>query len=155
MTSQSSYERFEEIDWDDVSRGSLLSLSSNTKGFLVATAAVVALLGYDLLVVPAETATFEAIGSALEAVGLGFEWGYDVSQTDWPFAFTILLLAFFGALPLYQNPRMARYYWTRFKRNRLAVMGLGFLLAIFAIGIIGPLFISKPELSVMEKYQPP
>lgn len=155
MSSEPQYERFEEVDWSEVSRSGWLSVSGRTKGFLAVLGVMTALFVYDVMFVPAETATFEAVGALFEPIGLGFEWGYDINQTDWTFALTLVVIFFYGVVPLYQNPRMTRYYWDRFKENRPALLGLGFLLAILAIGIIGPLFVKRPELNVLHKYQPP
>ncbi|MFB6151358.1 MAG: ABC transporter permease [Haloarculaceae archaeon] len=155
MSSDTHHERFEEIDWNEVSRPSWFSLSVNTKGFVAVSAVVIALFVYDLLFVPADTATFAAVTDALAATGLEIEWGYNVTQTDWLFSMTLLMLFFYGTLPLYQNPRMTRYYWGRFKENRPAMLSLAYLIVILVIGLVGPLFLSRPELSVLEKYQPP
>jgi peptide/nickel transport system permease protein len=62
---------------------------------------------------------------------------------------------FYLVVPMYENPRMTRYYWTRFSENRPALLSLGYLIAIFAIGLVGPLFLPKPEIAVLDKFQPP
>lgn len=146
MATQDSHPtRFEDIDWSEVSDSSRdFSLSIQTKGFLAFLGLMLALLTYDYLVVPANEPTFGAIG-----------WDYSISQLDWLFAITIAFMAAFLIVPLYQNPRMTRYYWDRFRENRLAVASLVYLGIIFVIGVVGPLFIPKPEISVLHQFQPP
>ncbi len=145
MAGQKSYpDRFEDIDWTEVSRPSRFRISLNTGGFLAFVAGVAVLFLYDFFVVPSDSGTFEAVG-----------WEYGVSQLDWMFALTLAFIFFYLIAPMAQNPRMTRYYWDRFKENRPAVLSLLYLLAILMIGLLGPLFISKPELSVLEVFQPP
>jgi peptide/nickel transport system permease protein len=144
MASDNPEHRFDQVDWDEISRSGDRGLTVNAKGLFVSTAALVAVLSYDYFAVADKDATFEVIG-----------WNYDVSQLDYLFAFTILLFGFYAVLPLYQNPKMTRYYWREFKRNRPAVISLVWLITVFLIGVIGPLFISAPETELFRKYQPP
>jgi len=143
-TERSPPERFEDVVWSDVSQPSRFSLSRQSKGLAVVLAILGALFTYDYVLVAERETTFGAIG-----------WEYSVSQLDWLFAITIVFIFFYLVVPMYENPRMTRYYWDRFKRNRPAVLSLIYLLAIFTIGVVGPVFISKPELSVLEQFQPP
>jgi len=136
--------RFEEIDWDDVENESRFVLSTQDKGMAAILALYAALFVYDYLLVPPKTATFAAVG-----------WEYQVSQLDWLFGLTILTIVFIGVFPIYNNPKLSGYYWDRFKENRPAVLSLVYLLLTFGIGIIGPIFLSKPELSLFSKFQPP
>lgn len=144
MATDRSNSKFDQVDWDEVSSGSGRELTTNAKGTLVATGVLVAILLYDYFVVPDRTATFDAIG-----------WGYDVPSIDYMFAFTLVLFGFYAVFPLYQNPRMTKYYWQQFKRNRPAIVSLVWLIAIFLIGVVGPLFISPAETELFRKYQPP
>jgi peptide/nickel transport system permease protein len=56
---------------------------------------------------------------------------------------------------MYRNPRLAAYYWRRFRRNRPAVLSGVYLLVIFAVGIVGPLFVEPPAVEPLRQYQPP
>ncbi|PSP55187.1 ABC transporter permease [Halobacteriales archaeon QS_1_67_19] len=141
---RSQPERFEDIDWDEETSGSRFSMQRDTLALVVTLSAIAALFVYDYVFVDPYTATFAAIG-----------WEYDVSQLDWMFTITLVMLFFYAVVPMYRNPRMTRYYWTQFKKNRPAVLSLIFLIAIFAIGLVGPLFLSKPEIALFQKYQPP
>ena len=136
--------RFEDVDWNDVEPSGRLDLSPKALGMLVSTTLLAVLFLYDYFVVPKNSDTFEAIG-----------WAYQVTQLDYFFALTLLAIFFFTVVPLFENPHLTRYYWDRFKQNRPAMLSLGFLLATFFIGMVGPLVLSKPELSLFAKYQPP
>jgi peptide/nickel transport system permease protein len=136
--------RFEDIDWNDVDPSSRFDLSPKGIGMVASTLLLAALFLYDYFVVPKGEATFGAIG-----------WTYQVTQLDYLFALTLLLIFFFAVVPIFENPHLSRYYWDRFKQNRPALLSLGFLLATFAIGILGPLVISRPELDLFAKFQPP
>ncbi len=61
------------------------------------------------------------------------------------------------AIPaLYASRRLARYYWQRASRNRLAVAGLAFILFLILLAIIGPLFTADPTaVNFEEKGLPP
>jgi len=66
------------------------------------------------------------------------------------------LLLFYILLPLYENRRLALYYWHRTSRNRLAVFGLFFLLFLILTALVGPFFTMDPnKVSFEEKNLPP
>ena len=119
-------------------------VSVNFAGIVVTTGALLALIVYDGVVISNAAPTFSAIG-----------WSYDVKGLDYLFAFSLLVFGFYGVLSLYQNPRMTRYYWKEFRKNRPAMVSLVFLGVIFTIGTVGPLFIDYPEAQFFRKYQPP
>jgi peptide/nickel transport system permease protein len=62
---------------------------------------------------------------------------------------------FYVVVPLYDNRRLTAYYWRQFRKNRLAVVSLGYLLVVFFVGTVGPIFIPAPELALTRQYQPP
>ena len=137
-------ERFDQVDWDERSRSGWLDLSVNSIGMLI-TSIPLALLGlYDWRFIGDRTDTFEFIGLSR-----------NLESLDYFFIFTLLLFFFYLILPLYQNPRMTKYYWKEFKRNRPAVVSLGWLLIVFAGGLLGPLVISAPEQDILIGHQPP
>nr|WP_241430093.1 ABC transporter permease [Halococcus saccharolyticus] len=132
------------MDWNEVAGGSGRAFSTNFKGVTAVLGVIFALIAYDVFVVPGDVPTFAAVG-----------WNYDVTGLDWLFAISIVLFGFYGVLPLYQNARMTRYYWKEFRKNRPAVLSLVFLGFVFVGGVLGPLFISAPEVQLFTKYQPP
>ena len=144
MATDDARRQFNDVDWDEIAGDTGVALSTNSKGTLLTLGALFALMTYDYFVVPSGDATFGVVG-----------WEYAVSQVDWLFAITLVFFGFYGVLPLYQNPRMTRYYWREFKRNRPAVVSLVFLVGIFLVGVVGPVFVPAPETALFEKFQPP
>ncbi len=151
-------ERFDTVDWDEVTRNrDRFNLSINTKLMMLFTAPLAALFLYDWQFVGDREATFEELGNDLGLSGpfetLGIDW--DPIGLDFLFVFTLLLFTFYMILPLYQNPRMTKYYWKEFKRNRPAVVSLVWLGIVFIGGLLGPLVIDRPDSDIMNAYQPP
>lgn len=136
-----SRETFEDVDWERL--GGAATASPRDLGMLAALAVLAAVFVYDYVVVPPETPT----------VRWPLEW--DITQLDWLFILTLLALFGYVAVPLYRNRRLTAYYWREFRKNRLAVASLVFLGAVFLIGTVGPIFLQKPELALLQQYQPP
>ena len=137
-------ERFDQVDWSELSGSGRLDLSINSIGMLITSLPVVLLGLYDWRFIGDRTNTFEFIGLSR-----------NLESLDYFFIFTLLLFFFYLILPLYQNPRMTKYYWKEFRRNRPAVVSLGWLLIVFAGGLLGPLVISAPEQDILIGHQPP
>jgi peptide/nickel transport system permease protein len=137
-------DRFDRIDWDEQTREQRFNISVNTAGMIAATIPLVALFLHEWRFVGEREATFGMLG--LEA---------DWSGIDYMFVFTLYLFVFYLVVPLYQNPRMTRYYWREFKRNRPAVVSLGWLGVIFVGGLVGPLVLSAPQQDLIAAHQPP
>jgi peptide/nickel transport system permease protein len=137
-------DRFDRVDWDELSRSNGFDLSVNAIGMLATTIPLLGLALYDWHFVGEREATFEALG-----------YDADWSSLEYIFVFTLLLFLFYLVLPLYQNPRMTKYYWNEFKRNRPAVVSLGWLLVVFVGGLLGPLLIDAPKPDVLIGHQPP
>jgi len=150
-------ERFDQVDWEALSGSTGPALSVNTRLLLVAAVPLFALTLYDWRFVGEREATLEALGRDL---GLSSVFGtlgldHDPSGIDYAFVFTLLLFLFYLVLPLYQNPRLTRYYWTEFKRNRPALASLGWLLVVFVGGLVGPFVLNAPQQDVLLAHQPP
>lgn len=142
MAADTRPDRFENVDWDEFGGGHLSSLPRRSLAFLVSLGLLCAAVAYDYFVVPDGDPTVAA-----------FDW--DVTGVDWLFYLTLVVLFFYAVVPLYANRRMTAYYWRQFRKNKVAVASLCYLLAILAIGTIVPIFIDPPQLSVIEAYQPP
>ena len=149
--------RFDQVDWDDVGTTGWLNLSINTK-LMVLTGLPVVFAGvYDYFYVGSREMTFEKLGrdlglsSQFDAIGLD----YGPTSVDYLFVFTLLLFAWYIVLPLYQHPRMTKYYWTELKRNRPAIVSLVWLGIVFVGGVVGPFFVSAPEQEILLGNQPP
>ncbi len=148
---------FDEVDWNEYSESGRFNLSINTKLALLTTVPVVALGVYDWLFVGDRQVTSEALGEALGLTGVFDTLGvtFNPEPVDYMFVFTLFLFAFYLVLPLFQNPRMSRYYWKEFKRNRPAVVSLVWLGVVFVGGLLGPFFVEEPSQEVMHGHQPP
>ena len=58
--------------------------------------------------------------------------------------------------PLLGNRRLIKYYWERTRRNKLAVVGLAFILFLILLALFGPLFTMDPtQVNFEEKNLPP
>ncbi|MES3161044.1 MAG: ABC transporter permease [Halorubrum sp.] len=137
-------ERFDQVDWNELSRSGRLDLSVNTIGMLLTSLPVVLLGLYDWRFIGERTDTFEMIGV-----------GRNLESLDYFFIFTLLLFFWYLILPLFQNPRMTKYYWKEFRRNRPAVVSLVWLGIVFVGGLLGPLVMSAPEQDILIGHQPP
>ncbi|WP_096393584.1 ABC transporter permease [Halorubrum trapanicum] len=137
-------ERFDQVDWNELSRSGRFDLSVNSLGMLLTTIPLALLGVYDWRFLGQRTPTFEFIGldRTLETI-------------DFFFIFTLFLAFWYLVLPLYQNPRMTRYYWKEFKRNRPAIVSLGWLGIVFVGGLVGPLILNAPQQDLLIAYQPP
>ncbi len=134
---------FEQVDWDEIDADGVARSRKR-----VAWLAVVSLwtigVAYDLysrFVAETGQAAFPVLGS--------------VSPVDWLWSFTLLVLLYYGVVPLYENPRMTRYYWKEFKKNKAAVVSALYLIVVFAIGVIGPRVLPEPEPTPGLENQPP
>lgn len=129
--------------------------SERTVSFTKRTAAQLALLGvlavgflYDYLVVPPNRSMFAHMNAP-------FLRAWDVTSVDWMFLLTLVVLVFNVAVPLYRNPRLTRYYWRQYRKNRLAVYSSWVVLFISLMGLFGPLLIEPPTLDLVNDYLPP
>ncbi|MFB6151799.1 MAG: ABC transporter permease [Haloarculaceae archaeon] len=80
----------------------------------------------------------------------------NIEPLDWLFAASLLGIAAFVVAPLANDPRRARQYWRRLRRRPAALVSLGLLLVLVVVGLLGPLFVSKPQTVAFDRaYQPP
>ena len=130
--------QFESIDWDELN-GSVLALSRRMGAFLVVFSFLVGLFLYDLL-----TSYEFAVGA----------W-YTSKSLDWLFILSLVVFVFFVVVPLIQNRNQTARYWRRFRKNRLAVVCLGYLVVFFVLGTASLLVLGRPDLHVSYGEQPP
>lgn len=104
------------------------------------------------------------LAAVLALVAYVLAWTYDhvvgsvgpsVTNVDWLFGLTLLVGCWTVVVPLWERDRMRRYYWRRFKRNRAAVVSLGFLAVVFVVGLLGPVVLGRPEPNWGMGHQPP
>lgn len=139
---------FRDIDFDEEEQGSGVEVTLDSLGQFLTLAVLSIGYLYDYLVVPENTSMFVHMGSPVLA-------GWDVTSVDWMFMYTLALLLFNAIVPLYQNPRLTGYYWRQFRKNRLAVLSSWIVLGISLMGLIGPVLLDPPTLSLTDAYLPP
>ena len=155
--SSGSRRTFEEIDWTSIDGDSVRAqpLEVLWLGLLSLLTGGLLLDGYWRLA--PHVPDIPVLGLLSRETGGAFVFPFvgTVAPLSWLYALTLLFVVFQVALPLARDPRMTMYYWREFRKNKLAVASLGWLAVIFAIGTIGPLFLSTPEVAPLEAYQPP
>ena len=149
--------RFDQVDWEAHADARTRRPSINTVLFALTAAPVVALAVYNWAAVGERETALGALAAATNLEGPFGALGLDfaITTVDYAFALTLLLFAWYIVAPLYQHPRMAAHYWRRFRRNRPALVSLGWLLVVFAGGLLGPLVLSPPEQNILVGHQPP
>lgn len=150
-------ETFDKVDWSTVSRSGRFDFSINTTLTLLTTITILAVWVFDWQFVSDREVTSEVMGETFGLTGVFDALGvsFNPAPVDYMFVFTLFLFLFYLILPLYQNPRMTKYYWKEFKQNRPAIVSLVWLGVVFVGGLIGPFFINAPEQEVLHGHQPP
>jgi len=159
-SARADRESFRDVDWDALGG---LGLTPRGRAMGAFAAAYLVLLGYDFLLLHGGLNRLLGVVGVRSAFIAGldgptFPFGFltwDVTGTDWLFVLTLAVGVFYGAWPMYRNPRLAAYYWRRFRRNRAAVLSAVYLAVIFAVGLVGPLFVDPPAVEPLRQYQPP
>lgn len=133
---------FEDVDWESYER-SRFDFSTRMLTQLVVLGLFALAVLYDHFIVPPRQ----------PMVTTPFVW--DVTGMDWMFILTLLLLTFNVVIPLYRNKRLTMYYWSQFRKNKLAVASLGILAVLFVVGIFGPILLQKPTQDFSNTLLPP
>lgn len=60
-----------------------------------------------------------------------------IALHDWMWSMTLLGFSYYAVVPMIERPRMTRYYWRRFKKNKAAVISALFLVVMFLVGVVG------------------
>lgn len=82
--------------------------------------------------------------------------GRSQSPAGYMYFFLLIVAVLYGLIPLYQQRRLTTFYWERTKKNRLAVLGLCFIIFLALVALIGPFFTQNPTTgNVKEKNWPP
>jgi len=159
---------FEEIDWEEI-EATASTRSPRQLAWLAVVGVYSVALGLDL---------YARYGAAVYARVVGLATGTDhtavdapgwvpapgpaefavvgtVDGVDWLWSLTLLVGLFYVVIPLYENPRMTRYYWQEFRKNKAAVIALCYLAVIFLIGLVVPRVVPPPEVQPLLQYQPP
>jgi peptide/nickel transport system permease protein len=87
----------------------------------------------------------------LTAEGLPFP----MDGLDWLLTIGLYTFGSIGLAAVVGAPKQIAYYWGQFRESRVAVACLGFLTAFVTVGLLGPLFVTEPEVNVLYSSQPP
>ena len=143
-TARTAGTGFEGIDWTAVD-----DADSTVPPAAVAAEALVffglaAAFVYDYVILANEAPTVGVVG-------------WDVTGVEWLLVVVLATGVFHAALPLARNRRLTAYYWRQFRKNRAAVVSLGFLGFVFLVGLVGPLIWTAPNEAIdyAAAYQPP
>jgi peptide/nickel transport system permease protein len=144
---------FQDVDWEQVQEDQIFTTGRNTLlqalTFLLIGVGIV----WDYLVIENTSPTIQITNIP------GLTWmKWDVLSVEWLFLITLAVMVFNMFLPLYQNKRLTAYYWRQYKKNKMAVFGLVFLGAMFFVGIVGPIVMKEPQVSIdtlRNAYRPP
>lgn len=156
---------FEQVDWDEIDDDGTARSTKRTVWIGVVTLWTIGVLydGYSRFVADSGPAEFPLVGlseAASEVTSAGTAvtappfWG-TLSGVDWLWSLTLLVLVYYGVVPLYENERMTKYYWGEFRKNTAAVISGVFLLAVFVTGVVGSRVFREPEPTPGLENQPP
>lgn len=134
---------FKDIDWNEIDTKQRSRSKKTIIWFAIVSIWSIA-VGYDIVsryLLNEGQAQFPLIGT--------------VSPVSWLWSITILFIIYYGVAPLYENPRMTKYYWREFKKNKAAVISGIYLTVIFIIGLVGGALLPDPEPEPGLENQPP
>lgn len=140
---------FETVDWDP-EETSTTRVSYTGFVELALMGIVVAGFLYDYFVIENQ---YPIINFDVPITGWAVQW--NINSVEWMFLPVLIAMVFHLVVPLYRNKRRTMYYWQEFRRNKAAVISLAFLIIIFFIGMIGPIFLDPPRVSFTGRFIPP
>lgn len=159
---------FESVDWRAIDRGT----DERTRGdylWIGAVATWILIFISDLLsrelrdvVVDLGPGEIEVGGSVVflgisfgEAEALGLPLVGEVTQVDWLWLLTLLILVNYGVRPLYNQPRLTQRYWKKFRKNKAAVISGLYLTVILLVGVVGSRIFPELDQDPAIANQPP
>jgi peptide/nickel transport system permease protein len=114
--------------------------SRRTLGFLASVVLLALAFYYDYAILEAGTATVPF---------------WDLTRFDWVLVACFVVVGWLGVAPLVSDPERTRRYWRQFRRDRLAVLGLGYLVVFTVVAAIGPILVGDQIASLYRAFQPP
>lgn len=132
---------FESVDWSEIDLGQQRSITGIV--WLVGVSTWILAMCYDIYsrYLGSGAVSYPLIGT--------------IEEVDWLWVLTLAILLYYGARPLAKHPRMTRYYWKEFRKNKAAVISGIFLSTVFFIGLVGARVIPKPKPTPGLQFQPP
>lgn len=114
--------------------------SRRTLGFLATVVLLALAFYYDYAILEAGTDT------------LPF---WDLTRFDWVLVACFVVVGWLGVAPLVTDPERTRRYWRQFRRDRLAVLGLAYLVLFTVVAAFGPILVGDQIASLYRAFQPP
>lgn len=137
MTDPDDPPEFERVDWGEIDRSRRL-VTPERLALAVSLAAVGALALYDTYVAH----VYLIAGVAVEPI-------------DWVFLLALAVLVAYGAVPAVRHRTRVRRVLTALgSRPVVAVAGV-YLVVFVAVGLVGPLVFSRPEIRFGHAFHPP
>lgn len=136
-------ETFEDVDWESIDA----TAPARSRKATLWTSALVG-WSFGFLANLAAIYVLDAGPIAWPVIG-------PVSLVDWLWVFTLAIMGYYVVLPLWERPRLTRYYWRSFRRNAAAVVSAVFLLVVFLVGVVGSRVTPAPEPQPGLENQPP
>lgn len=78
-----------------------------------------------------------------------------LTRLEWLTALAGVVAGAYLVVPLVADRDLARQYWAALRDDPLALGSLGYLLAVFVAGVLGPLVVGHPEAILVNGFQPP
>jgi peptide/nickel transport system permease protein len=135
---------FTDVDlaeWQDESSGVLATVRTAPRvtALLAGLLAVCSLYLYDVYLVS---------GGATVA-------GWDLSRLDWLTLVASVGVVAFVIVPVALDPGVVRRFWVDYPKSPGALASLALTGVFVAVGVLGPVFVSIPEVSLQLSRQPP
>lgn len=137
MSGDDGDARFEDVDWSEMRRSKRL-VTTERLTLLVGLGAVTGLYLYDRLF-----ANVYLVGS------------WNAELVDWVFVVSVVFLVAYGAVPLGKRRRSALRILSRLRSRPVTLVALGYLVALFVVGLVGPALVSNPGLRFQHAFHPP
>lgn len=168
--------RFEEVDWEEIDATNTPRTLRRTVWYAIVAAWTFGFFGNLFVHYVMHARTFHEIPGTDISTGLavleadwlnviplfGVRGGWIdfplvgvVALHDWMWSITLAGIIYYGVIPLYENQRMTQYYWTRFKKNKAAVISAIFIVVSFFVGVIGSRVTETPRPQPGLDNQPP
>lgn len=81
--------------------------------------------------------------------------GWNVSQLDWIMLACLLVVLWFGIVPLLADRRRTMWCWQRLRKKPLALLAVTYIVVFSFVAIAGPNLIGRQIADLYLQYQPP
>lgn len=142
-------QRFDEVDWDALGEGGWRP-SARTLSFLVLFGVLVAFYLYDVYLVAPGEPTIVILAESWQN-----DTVWDVSRVDWLSLFLGVVVVAYAVVPAVTDPGKLRAFWRDYPKDLLSLAALAYVLALGAVGLVGPVFLDQPGLALDRISQPP